>query len=198
MAGKQSDAVTKFSIRRPLLVVLAIFAILMVLPVGLLVAEGLIDERSPSDVAIVLGNQVHPDGSPSPRLAARLDAAVGLYRDGVVGQVLVSGGTGREGVPEGDAMRTYLMHHGIPDSAIIVDNAGVDTWATAKNARTIMNAKSMTSAIVVSQYFHISRTRLAFRKQGLKVGGVHARFFEARDLYSTARELPAYVSYLFR
>ncbi len=37
-----------------------------------IVADGLIDNVQSSDVAIVLGSQVMPDGGPSPRLRARL------------------------------------------------------------------------------------------------------------------------------
>ncbi len=174
-------------------------ATVLVLALGvctvLLIGDGLTDEIAPADVAIVLGNQVHPDGTPSARLAARLDRAVELVEQGRVRWVIVSGGTGREGVPEGDAMKRYLVARGVPAASVLVDNAGVDTWATARNARTIMRGHGLKTAIVVSQYFHIARTRLAFRKHGLAVGGVHARFFELRDFYSSARELPAYVKY---
>ncbi|NBB51458.1 YdcF family protein [Rhizobium sp. CRIBSB] len=164
----------------------------------MLIGDGLTDEIAPGDVAVVLGNQVYRDGTPSPRLAARLDRAVELVEQGRIRWVIVSGGTGREGVPEGDAMKRYLVGRGVRAASIIVDNAGVDTWATASNAHSIMQALGLKRAIVVSQYFHIARTRLAFRKHGLAVGGAHARFFELRDLYSTARELPAYVKYALR
>lgn len=171
---------------------------LFLLAAGALAIEGLTDEVRPSDTAVVLGNQVHPDGTPSARLAGRLDRALALYRDGDARSIIVSGGVGREGVPEGDAMKLYLVERGVPASAVIVDNAGANTWATARNAAAIMQTHRMTSAIVVSQHFHIARTKLAFRKHGFLVGGAHARFFELRDLYSTAREVPAYVKYLLR
>lgn len=171
---------------------------LFLLGAGALAIEGLTDEIRPSDTAVVLGNQVHPDGTASARLAGRLDQAVALYRHGDARSIIVSVALGREGVPEGDAMKLYLVERGVPASAMIVDNAGADTWATARNAAAIMQTHRMTSAIVVSQHFHIARTKLAFRKHGLQVGGAHARFFELRDLYSTARKIPAYVKYLLR
>ena len=37
---------------------------------------GLHDEAGLADVVVVLGNTVHPDGSPSARLRARLDKAI--------------------------------------------------------------------------------------------------------------------------
>ena len=49
------------------------------------------DDIHEADVAVVLGNTVNPDGTPSRRLAARLDLAVDLYQRGLFRNVLVSG-----------------------------------------------------------------------------------------------------------
>lgn len=171
----------------------------VLLAAGLIVAEGLTDEVRPSDVAVVLGSKVHPDGTPSPRLQARLGRALDLYRQGQTPRILVSGGTGVEGVPEGTAMKRWLVAQGVPEAHVIVDDAGVDTRATARNAVGLMRAHDLHSAIVVSQYFHVPRTKLAFAQEGLPgVGSAHPAYFEARDLYSLAREIPGYASYLLR
>jgi len=164
---------------------------------GLIVADGLTDEVRHSDVAVVLGSKVHPDGTPSPRLRARLGRALELYREGWTSRILVSGGTGVEGVPEGTAMKHWLVSQGVPEAAVIVDDQGVDTRATARNAAALMRAHDLHSAIVVSQYFHIPRTKLAFAQEGLPgVGSAHPDYFEFRDLYALAREIPGYASYL--
>ncbi|HYC98928.1 YdcF family protein [Brevundimonas sp.] len=170
---------------------------LFALSAGLIVADGLTDDIRPSDAAVVLGSKANPDGTLSPRLAARTGRALDLYEDGWVQVIIVSGGTGREGVPEGTAMKRWLVARGVPATAIIVDDLGVDTMATARNAAGILRARDLHTAIVVSQYFHISRTRLAFAKQGLPgVGSAHPDWFESRDLYSIAREVPGYAKYL--
>lgn len=177
----------------------AVCGALLALCAGLMVADGLTDDIRRSDVAVVLGSKVHPDGRPSARLAARLDRALQLYRGGWVRQVIVSGGTGREGVPEGTAMKHWLVARGVPATAVIVDDQGVDTMATARNTAALMARHDFDTVIVVSQYFHISRTRLAFSKAGLTdVGTAHPDYFEWRDLYSLAREIPGYASYLVR
>ena len=164
---------------------------------GLIVADGLTDDIRHSDVAVVLGSKVNPDGTPSPRLAARLGRALELYRGGWTPRILVSGGTGVEGVPEGTAMKRWLVARGVPDAAVIVDDQGVDTRATARNAADLMRAHDLRTAIVVSQYFHIPRTKLAFAQEGLPgVGSAHPDYFEARDLYSLAREIPGYARHL--
>ena len=96
-------------------------------------------------------------------------------------------------------MKRWLIARGVPATAVIVDNQGIDTMATARNTSALMGRHDFDTVIVVSQYFHISRTRLAFSKVGVTdVGSAHPDYFEWRDLYSLAREIPGYASYLMR
>ncbi|MEH6700022.1 MAG: YdcF family protein [Brevundimonas sp.] len=183
---------------RRLTLIGAVMATVPLLGAAAIVIDGLTDTVAPSDVAVVLGNTVQPDGTPSKRLAARLNRALDLWENGTVEAIIVSGATGKEGVPEGDAMRRYLVGQGVPVDRIIVDNAGVDTAATARNTARIMATRDYDSAIVVTQYFHIPRARLAMQREGIEARTAHATFFEARDLYSTARELVAYPVYFLR
>lgn len=165
----------------------------------LLVGDGLSDSIAKSDVALVLGNKVSAEGVPSPRLAARLDKAVELFEGGYFARVIVSGGTGVEGYPEGDAMRDYLVEKGVPTDVVIVDNLGINTRASARNAVGILESSGMESVFVITQYFHVPRSELALRQEGIsEVSSAHADFFELRDFYSVAREVPAYVKYLVR
>lgn len=185
--------------RRRMVAVPAILAAAFVLAAAAIIADGLNDRLAPSDVAIVLGNEVLADGTPSPRLKARLDRALEVWRAGLVRSVIVSGGTGRAGFDEAQVMGDYLTAHGVPAPAVLRDDSGVTTWATATNSAALMRAHGFRTAMVVTQYFHVSRTRLALRKQGVRVtGSAHAHICEARDLYSTAREVVGYARYLAR
>lgn len=112
-------------------------ATLMLLAVTALVWSGLSDHVGTADVALVLGNTVNSDGTPSPRLKARLDTCVTQFQGGNFKLIIVSGGTGKEGFPEGTAMKSYLVRNGLPEDAILVDNQGVDTYASARNAKEI-------------------------------------------------------------
>src|SRR6187402_1531851 len=67
---------------------------------ALLVISGLRDDVAQADVALVLGNKVEVDGQPSPRLRARLDETLLLYRSGYFPAIITSGGLGREGYDE--------------------------------------------------------------------------------------------------
>lgn len=158
--------------------------------------DGLTDRPASADAAVVPGNTVSADGKPSPRLAARLDSAVLAYKARLVPLVIVSGGTGREGFDEAVAMARYLALEGVPRHAILLDSQGIDTAATALHAASMLHARGFNTVLVITQYFHLTRTRLALQRAGLQVSGsLHARYFEARDLYSLFREVIGLIFY---
>ena len=174
--------------------VLAILSILLL--AGIITLYGVIEDTAPADVAVVLGNAVYADGTPAPRLAARLDRAYELYRECVTDKIIVSGGVGYSRYDESIAMRDYLIDRGIPPKDIIVDGNGVNTRATAQFTAEYMKERGMTRAIVVSQFFHIARSAMTMHDEGISdVGSAFARFLEWRDVFSLMREMPAYVAY---
>ncbi|MBS1796031.1 MAG: YdcF family protein [Acidobacteria bacterium] len=177
--------------------VLAILPLWFLVHTAYIVADGLTDETEKTDAAVVLGNTVAPDGKPSPRLQARLDKAVELYEKNLVERVIVSGGFGAEGFEEADVMRDYLVSRNIPENRIILDRDGWNTYKTAVNTKRIMEENGFRSVTIVSQYFHITRTRLAFERAGIdRPAAAHAEYFELRDLYSIIREFTGFYSYL--
>jgi len=164
---------------------------------AVLALVGLHDHAAPADVIVVPGNTVRPDGTPSERLGARLDAAVSLFNEQQAPAIFVSGGVGEEGHDEAAAMARYLVAHGVPASAIVQDPLGFDTAATAANVATYLRANKLRSALVATQYFHVARTTLALERHGVSVtGSRHARYVEGRDMYSLAREVIGYTLYL--
>ena len=172
--------------------------LVILLTAMIIVIEGLSDDIQTSDVAVILGSKVELNGQPSARLIARLDKAQALYTAKVVKNFIVSGGTGKEGFDEATVMHDYLVRAGIPAAAIIVDSNGDNTQDTARNCASLMKAHGFKSVIIVTQYFHISRTRLALHAYGInEVHSAHAQFFELRDIYSIAREVVALPTYWF-
>ncbi|MCJ8154753.1 YdcF family protein [Chryseobacterium sp. SSA4.19] len=100
---------------------------------------------------------------------------------------------GKEGFYEGSKMKEYLIKKNIPDSVIMVDNKGNNTRLTVENVLEIQKRHPFKSLIVVSRYFHVTRTKKLFKDKGLKdVESVSPVYFEWRDLYSILREFPAY------
>lgn len=188
-----------FSTRRFVTRAMIVLAALMLLAAVALAAAGLLTGARDADVAVVLGNTVQPGGQPSARLAARLDRAYDCYAASRCRILFVSGGVDPAGTDEAAAMRDYLLARGVPADRIVVDSAGVDTWATARHASAYMREHCYTRALAVTQYFHVPRTMLALKRQGVaEVSGAYPAFFEMRDLYSVFRELPAVALYIFR
>ena len=172
---------------------------LFVLAAAMLVACGWNDRPAPSDVGLVLGNAVAADGRPAARLRARLDTAVRLRREGCFDPVIVSGGIDPAGHDEALVMRDYLVEQGVPPAAILMDNTGVDTYASARRTAEILREHGWSRVCVVSQYFHVPRARLALARFGVEhVASGSARYIEWRDLYSIPREVIGYVWYVVR
>ncbi|MCK8676960.1 SanA/YdcF family protein [Streptomyces lichenis] len=146
------------------------------------------EEVPAHDVAVVFGAGLR-QGRPTPYLAHRLDAAAGLYRDGKVKVVLVTGDNSRADYDEPDAMRGYLRERGVPDGRIVSDYAGFDTWDSCVRAKRIFGVDR---AVLVTQGFHVRRAVALCRSAGIDVYGVGVD--ERRDAtwyYGGVRELAA-------
>ncbi|KAB8139330.1 YdcF family protein [Gracilibacillus oryzae] len=179
-------------------IILAIAGVLLI-HIGWIVVDGLTDEKQSAQTGVVLGNKVNEDGTPSDRLKARLDRAVELYNDNLIEKIIVSGGTGKEGYDEAVVMGEYLRSQEIPAEHIIKDRNGYNTRMTAENAAKIIEENNLNDdeIYIISQFYHISRTKLAFQQEGFeKVYGAHPAYWEWRDIYSTLREVPAFYKYL--
>lgn len=149
-----------------------------------------------ADLALVLGNTVGPDNRPLPRLRVRLEAALALYRQGGCHTIMVSGGVEEDGRDEAAGMKQWLLDHGVPGEATVEDPHGDNTRASARHARAWLDAHGQRSVVVVSQYFHLPRARLAVRQEGLvDAGGTYPRQLFLRDIYSSMREVLGYVAY---
>ena len=163
---------------------------------ALIAWDGLHDRLGKADVGVVLGNKVEPNGQPSFDLATRLDEARDLYRQGYFPIVIVSGGVGPGGYDEPAAMRAYLVRQGVPDGAIVLDRGGVNTRATAVDTAGWMRARGVGRALVISQFFHLSRSRLAFERCGVRtIYTAHGRRFSSRDVYGLGRDTAGYLVY---
>ena len=103
-------------------------------------------------VALVLGAKVFPDGTPSPFLTARLDLAKRLYDAGRVQVIIVSGDNNAPEYDEPAAMRDYLINAGVPESKLIIDAKGLDTYESCVRARHVFNVSRL---IIVTQSYHL-------------------------------------------
>lgn len=135
----------------------------------------------PRDVAIVFGAAVRPDGSPSEFLAGRLDTARALWEAGRVRVIVVSGDNRAKNYDEPTAMRDYLVRGGVPESRVVRDFAGFDSYATCVRARDVFG---ITGAVLVSQDYHLPRTLRLCRSVGIDAVGVGSRVGEGTSTWT--------------
>lgn len=129
----------------------------------------------------------------------RLDKAIEVYQSGYAPLILVSDGVGQEGVDESISMANYLTQHDIPLSRIIKDGQGNNTRATARNTFRYLQENHLNSVILVSQYYYIQRSKLAFKQAGIKIiSPAAATHMNSNDLHSIMREMIGYPSYHLR
>ncbi|MFZ1388420.1 MAG: YdcF family protein [Thiolinea sp.] len=172
-----------------------LFVLLYALTILGIWSDGVLTGYAPSEYAVVLGNQVYANGEPSKRLQERLNRAFELHRAGIVQKIIVSGGIGIEQQDEARVMKAFLVAKGIPEFLVIVDSNGYDTRMTAQNADQWLLDKQA-PLIVVSQLYHLSRSKMAFEQLGYtQVGVAYPSYFEGSDMYASLREVLAWVSY---
>ncbi|MEV4172158.1 ElyC/SanA/YdcF family protein [Nonomuraea sp. NPDC049709] len=143
-----------------------------------------------TQAALVLGAGLYA-GQPTPMLARRLDIAAELYHAGKVRALLLSGDNSRKEYDEPTAMRDYLRARGVPDTVMVLDYAGFDTWDSCVRARKVFGAERVT---VVTQEFHIPRAVTLCRTAGLETFGAgddSARRWASTTYVYAARELLA-------
>ena len=142
-------------------------------------------------VALVLGAGLEPDGTPSVYLARRLEAARQLFEAGTVQVILVSGDNSTPYHDAPGAMRRWLLQHGVPDAKIVRDAAGFDTHDSCVRARQIFG---VTSAVVVTQDYHVRRALFSCKAAGIESSGVGvsaASVTPKQAVVWRLRELPA-------
>ena len=142
-------------------------------------------------VGLVLGAQVEADGSPSVFLTARLELARRLFQSGKVRVLLLSGDHMNWDYDEPEAMRRWLVAHGVPNQALVLDYAGFDTYDSCARAVRVFGVHQ---AIVVTQTFHLPRAVTLCRRLGLDASGVgddSVRQFRGPWLQGSVREYGA-------
>jgi vancomycin permeability regulator SanA len=195
---KNAAPVTNRRHRLQLLATVALLAVLF--PLGQMFCFGNTDYRRPADVIVVLGAKTYADGHPSDVLADRVRTACDLYAQGYAAHLIFSGGPGDGPIDEPHAMRTLAMQLGVPDSAIILDPAGLNTAATVRNTIALFKTMNVHRVLVVSHFYHLPRIKLAYQSQGQDVWTVPARQqYTPHDLvYFLAREVVAQWVYYVR
>ncbi|HTJ69018.1 MAG TPA: ElyC/SanA/YdcF family protein [Actinospica sp.] len=152
---------------------LCLATILLFVPIIFVRAQGdpymyAADQVPVEPVGIVFGAGLEGD-QPGGYLQGRLDLALKLWHAGKFKTFLVTGDDASLTYDEPRAMHDYLVARGVPDNAIVLDNAGFDTWDSCARAKHVFG---VSKAILVSQTSHVPRAIYLCRAVGIDAYGV--------------------------
>src|SRR5690348_5200804 len=115
------------------------------------------DAPAPADAILVLGRKLEAD-QPSPVFVARLAHAESLWRAGLAPRVLVAGGlTGRASISEAEAGRAWLVGHGVPPEAVLIEDQSQHTLENLFLVRETLRAQGWRTLLLVSDPLHLAR-----------------------------------------
>lgn len=159
------------------------------------------DQATAADVVIVLGAAAY-DAVPSPVFKARIEHGLDLFRSGLAGKLIFTGGYGGGGArfAESQVARRYAMRAGVPEDAILIEATSQTTYQNLFEARRLMQEHGLQRAIVVSDPLHMARALRLCRGLGIDALGSptpSTRFrsfrtrweFLAREVYFFHRDL---------
>lgn len=137
------------------------------------------------DYLVILGCCIRPDGTLTPILKGRADAAIQFEQKqfaatGKHAKFVPSGGQGAdEVISEGEAMERYLLEQGYPAEQIIREDKSVNTYQNIAFSRDKIQADAGTldgvKAGVATTNYHVFRSYVLSQKHGLNAQGISAK-----------------------
>ena len=128
----------------------------------------------PADAIVVMGAAQY-NGRPSPVLRARLETALDAFERGLAPVVIVTGGNqAGDAFTEAGTGRDYLVDRGVPGDAILVDDRSTNSDQNLRNAAALAREEGITSVLIVSDGFHLFRSKMIARDLGLDAAGIPA------------------------
>jgi uncharacterized SAM-binding protein YcdF (DUF218 family) len=112
-----------------------------------------------ADLAFMFGTR-HPEPA---------HIAAGLYRRGVVGWIVATGGTNRHtGLNEARAHESILLQAGVPHDRLVVEDGSTNTFENAVHAVRLLGAaldlRDLTSIVVIAKWYHSRRAVMTLKR----------------------------------
>lgn len=128
---------------------------------------GKVDEKKPSDVAVILGAGT-ANGEVSPVYRERIEQGIRLYEAGMVRYLILTGGKGEGStVSDASAAKAYALSRGVPEDVILIEEKSTITEENLEQAKLIMDEKGLQTAIIVSDPLHMKRAMLMAGDYGI-------------------------------
>ena len=146
------------------------------LATAVFIKEEITPEPGSADCIIVLGAKVRPDRQPSTALLKRLEKALECYESGLAPVIIVCGAQGTdEPCTEAEAMKEWLVERGVPADAVIEEGKSTSTEENLANAKAIMEERGMSTCIVTTNAYHLTRAMWIAEDTGLDAQGAAAQ-----------------------
>ena len=167
----------------------------------------------PRDYLMILGCGLRPDGTPTPLLAGRVDAALTYAQEqeaacGVAATFVPSGGKGPdEACAEAESMRRYLVSKGVDDQRILLEDQSTSTRENFSLSAKVIAANGGADRPVAfaTTNYHVFRGYVYAHDAGLDAEGIAAptrlyfwpnAFLREFVGLLVSRWLPTLISYL--
>jgi uncharacterized SAM-binding protein YcdF (DUF218 family) len=132
---------------------------------------GQMDGRRHVDAIVVMGAAQY-NGVPSGALRARLDHAIELYQEGDAHYLITTGGKlPGDNYTEAETGLNYATAHGVPMSALLMEDTGSDTLESIQHVRAIFDTLGLHTALFVSDRSHMLRVLRQAQDQGIEAWG---------------------------
>ena len=122
-------------------------------------------------VAVVLGNRMNDDATPTELMLKRMRLTLQMYVKFNPDKIILSGGIANKkaGVTEAQFMRNYLIGQGLPADVLVEENNSLSTQQNAKFSVPMAVEMGADELVVVTSAEHMSRPYLnplkLFQKQ---------------------------------
>jgi uncharacterized SAM-binding protein YcdF (DUF218 family) len=119
-----------------------------------------------ADAALVLGNRAYLRGKPNPCLTGRVDAGLALARQGLVRELVMSGGEDWEdGRIEAEVMEHHARQAGYA-GPLVKEAKSTSTYENLALSRPLLEAAGVKRVIIVSEPYHLWRVERLARASG--------------------------------
>jgi uncharacterized SAM-binding protein YcdF (DUF218 family) len=121
----------------------------------------------PSDCVVVLGAAAY-GAHPSPVFEERIRHAIDLYQRGLVSKIVFTGGHGNGAAyAESEVGARYALRMGVPAHDILTESRSRTTQQNLVEAKALMDAAALRSAVIVSDPLHLKRAALMAKDLGI-------------------------------
>jgi uncharacterized SAM-binding protein YcdF (DUF218 family) len=147
------------------------------------VFDGLTDLGEKSDAVLVTMSS--SEDATLEQMEPLLDKAAKIYREGDSSFVIIGGGAS-----EGKWV-DYLQQKGVPANAILkLPVSALNTEQVATAAGTLLKDNNLESVMIVTEYYHMTRAKLALNHEGINsIQKAHIGELKKEDAMAIAHEI---------